>query len=146
MKRILAVLVGPLLALACASGHAQQDAATLAEQPEGDAQRGRLVFGPCRSCHFTDARAGHGNGPNLYRIFGKVAGKQAGFDYYSEPLRAAQFVWTPRVLDAWLAAPMQVLPGTTMMSPGVPDAAQRADLIAYLQLVSVRETDDAGEP
>jgi len=108
--------------------------------PRGDPERGRLVFGGCRSCHFTEAGAGHGNGPNLHRIFGKVAGKQAGFDYYSPELKAAQFVWTPGVLYVWLENPMASIPGTTMMSAGVPDPQERADLIAYLELVTVRFT------
>ena len=106
--------------------------------PRGDPELGRLVFGRCRSCHVTAAAAGHGNGPNLHRIFGKVAGKQAGFDYYSPELKAAQFVWTPNVLYVWLENPMASMPGTTMMSAGVPDPQERADLIAYLELVTVR--------
>jgi cytochrome c len=106
--------------------------------PRGDPERGRLVFGPCRSCHFTDAGAGHGNGPNLHRIFGKVAGKQEGFKYYSPEFKAARYVWTPNVLYIWLENPMASLPTTTMMSAGVPDPQERADLIAYLELVSVR--------
>jgi len=81
---------------------------------------------------------GHNNGPNLHRIFGKVAGKQAGFDYYSEDFKAAQFVWTPEVMFAWLENPMVMFPGSTMMSLGVPDLQQRADLIAFLMLASVR--------
>ena len=34
---------------------------------------------------------------------------------------------------------MQATPGTTMMSNGVPDPGQRADLVAYLQQVSMLE-------
>ncbi|MCB1706952.1 MAG: c-type cytochrome, partial [Halioglobus sp.] len=105
----------------------------------GDPERGRLVFASCRSCHYTDPRLGHGNGPNLHRIFGKIAGKQPGFDYYSVQLQAAEFVWTPQLLYAWLENPMQATPGTTMMSNGVPDPGQRADLVAYLQQVSMLE-------
>lgn len=138
MKRLMACLVFPGLLLFCLSTHAQLDSGEDAKMPPGDRERGRLVFAPCRSCHFTQAQAGHGNGPNLHRIFGKVAGKQAGFAYYSAPLKAAQFVWTPELLYAWLEAPMASLKGTTMMSAGVPDARRRADLIAYLEWVSVR--------
>ena len=105
----------------------------------GDAQRGRLVFGPCRTCHYPEAAMGHNNGPNLHRIFGKVAGKQAGFAYYSEPFKAAQFVWTPQLMDAWLENPMAMFPGSSMMSLGVPDPRRRADLIAFLEQASVRE-------
>jgi cytochrome c len=116
------------------------------QQPEGDeaplvgdAQRGRLAFGPCRTCHYPEAVMGHKNGPNLHRIFGKVAGKQAGFAYYSEPFKAAQFVWTPQLMDAWLENPMAMFPDSSMMSLGEPDPQRRADLIAYLEQASVRE-------
>jgi len=145
MKHLL--LAAASLLLVATSGSAQElesPAANQAESspeillPHGDPERGRLVFGGCRSCHFTEAGAGHGNGPNLHRIFGKVAGKQLGFDYYSSELKAAQFVWTPTVLYVWLENPMASIPGTTMMSAGVPDPQERADLIAYLELVTVR--------
>jgi cytochrome c len=105
----------------------------------GDAQRGRLVFGPCRTCHYPQKFMGHNNGPNLHRIFGKFAGKQAGFDYYSDAFKSAQFVWTPQLMFAWLENPMAMFPDSSMMSLGVPDAQQRADLIAYLKQASVRE-------
>ena len=118
----------------------------LAQQPEGeeaplvgDVERGRLAFGPCRTCHYPEAAMGHNNGPNLHRIFGKVAGKQAGFAYYSDTLKAAQFVWTPQLMDAWLENPMVMFPDSSMMSLGVPDPQRRADLIAFLEQASVRE-------
>lgn len=107
--------------------------------PPGDPAKGRLVFGPCRTCHYPEAAMGHNNGPNLHRIFGKVVGEQPGFEYYSEDFKNAQFVWTPELMFAWLENPMAMFPGSTMMSLGVPDAQQRADLIAYLKQASVRE-------
>jgi cytochrome c len=143
--RAVRALAGAGLAIVSAAGFAQElDPSVEMLLLQGDAQRGRLVFGPCRACHFTEAEAGHGNGPNLSRIFGKVAGKQAGFEYYSPELLAAQFVWTPAVMYAWLESPMASVPGTSMMSAGVPDLGQRADLVAYLQKVSVQEVSDQG--
>ena len=100
---------------------------------------GRLVFGPCRTCHYPDAFMGHNNGPNLSGIFGKVVGKQPGFDYYSEAFKRAQFVWTPQLINAWLENPMKMFPDSSMMSPGVPDPQDRADLIAYLIQASARD-------
>lgn len=145
MKRLL--LAAALLVLGATFGSAQESEPPAAIQsdsspeillPRGDPERGRLVFGRCRSCHFTEAGAGHSNGPNLHRIFGQVAGKQAGFEHYSPELKEAQFVWTPTVLYVWLENPMAAMPGTTMMSAGVPDPQDRADLVAYLELVTVR--------
>ncbi len=115
-------------------------AAAIAEELPlaGDAERGRLVFAPCRTCHYPEPAMGHNNGPNLHRIFGKVAGKQPGFRYYSKTFREAEFVWTPQLMYAWLEDPMRMFPESTMMSLGVPDAQARADLIAYLMQASVR--------
>jgi cytochrome c len=115
--------------------------AALAEETalRGDAERGRLVFGPCKTCHYAEAVMGHNNGPNLHGIFGRVAGKQEGFDYYSEVFKAADFVWTPAIMDAWLADPMAMFPESSMMSLGVPDPQRRADLIEYLRAAAVRD-------
>ncbi len=133
-RRLIAVLL-----LVPAWALAQVPGADQVSVPEGDPERGRLVFGPCRTCHYPDAFMGHNNGPNLHRIFGKVAGKQPGFAYYSETFKQANFVWTPQLLYLWLADPLAMFPGTTMMSLGVPDPQDRADLIAYLKLASTRE-------
>jgi cytochrome c len=124
-----------LLLLAVAPAGAQTDTTMM---PEGDPERGRLVFGQCRTCHYPEPEVGHNNGPSLYRIFGQVAGKQPGFAYYSETFRNAQFVWTPQLLYLWLADPLAMFPGTTMMARGIPDPQQRADLVAYLKRASVR--------
>ena len=106
----------------------------LAEPLTGDVERGRVVFGACRTCHYPDKGAGHQNGPSLWNIFGQRAGAQEGFAYYSAALRPSGLVWSREYLDAWLANPSGFLPGTTMMSLGVPDPQARADLIAYLAL------------
>jgi cytochrome c len=103
--------------------------------------RGRLVFGRCRTCHYPEAFMGHNTGPNLSGIFGKVAGKQTGFEYYSERFRSAQFVWTPQLMYAWLEAPMAMFPDSSMMSLGVPDAQDRADLIAFLMEATRRDAE-----
>jgi cytochrome c len=130
------VLAGLLLAVALLP---VVTAPAAAQALSGDPERGRLVFGMCKTCHYAEPYMGHNNGPNLHRIFGKVAGKQPGFDYYSDVFKAAEFVWTPAMMDSWLADPMGMFPGSTMMSLGVPDPQRRADLIEYLKAASVRE-------
>ncbi len=133
-----------LLALLVAFGAVAASAGDWDLPLAGDPERGRLVFGPCRTCHYPDAFMGHNFGPNLHRIFGKVAGKQPGFDGYSETFRAARFVWTPQMMYAWLEDPMAMFPESTMMSLGVPDPQQRADLIAFLLRATLRD-DPAAE-
>jgi cytochrome c len=117
---------------------AQLESSLATPSPRGDASRGRLVFAPCRSCHYAQKEMGHNNGPNLHRIFGKVVGKQAGFEYYSAQFKSAENVWTPEFMYVWLESPQKMFPESTMMSLGIADPQQRADLIAYLQQASVR--------
>ena len=126
-------------ALCCASLLLSGPIAAQAPMPSGNAERGRLEFGVCRTCHYAEAVMGHNNGPSLHRIFGKVVGKQEGFHYYSDEFQAAQFVWTPELMFVWLENPMAMFPGSSMMSAGVPDPQKRADLIEFLRQASVRE-------
>ena len=113
--------------------------------PAGDYERGRLLFGQCRTCHYPEKEMGHNNGPSLHRIFGQVAGKQPGFEHYSETFREAEFVWTPQLLFLWLADPLAMFPDTTMMARGIPDPQQRADLVTYLKRASVRGVEPSPE-
>ena len=135
--RILALLsLGCLLHLSQPVAAQAADASVML--PLGNAERGRLVFGPCRTCHYPEEFMGHNNGPNLNGIFGKVAGKQEGFEYYSDTFKQSQFVWTPQLMYVWLENPMKMFPDSTMMSLGVPDPYERADLIAFLLKASAR--------
>jgi cytochrome c len=85
----------------------------------------------CEACHSLGKGGVNMIGPNLYGFFGKRVGTVAGFDY-SNAVANADFVWTPRALDAWLVQPSRFLPGNRMTFAGVGDAGDRADLIAYL--------------
>ncbi len=116
-----------LLVVVLASG------ATHAALPAGDAERGRQVFQPCRTCHYPEPGFGNYNGPSLSGIFGRKAGTREGFAGYSKTLQDAGFVWTPELLDAWLASPGEFLADSTMIFVGIQDPQARADLIAYLQ-------------
>ena len=78
---------------------------------------------------------GHNNGPSLWNIIGQRAGKQPGFEY-SEAFRKVDFIWTEQLLDIWLQDPAKFIAGNTMMSLGVKDPQQRADLIEYLKTFS----------
>ena len=104
-----------------------------AELPMGDPERGRQVFQPCLTCHYPEPGFGNYNGPSLTGIFGRKAGTREGFNGYSKVLRESGFVWTPELLDAWLASPGEFLADSTMIFVGIPGRQARADLIAYLQ-------------
>ena len=100
---------------------------------EGDLENGRRVFARCRSCHTLPEGGANMTGPNLWGLFGREAGAHPDFRY-SEALQAADFQWEAEQLDQWLAAPREFLPGNRMAFAGIPDEADRRDLIAYLKV------------
>lgn len=127
----------PAPAFPTASGLGEQTVLTtdayLAAEPyaSADPVAGERAAAFCRACHTLGEGEQAMLGPNLYGIFGREAGTVPGYNY-SEVLKDAGFVWTPRALDAWLAQPARFLPGNRMAFAGVSDAGARADLIAYL--------------
>ena len=44
--------------------------------------------------------------------------------------------WVPNELDTFLTKPENVVPGTRMIFPGLPDQQERADIITYLNTQS----------
>ncbi|CAN7668601.1 c-type cytochrome [Variovorax paradoxus] len=94
-----------------------------------DAVRGEQVYARCLACH---ALAVDRVGPRHCGLFGRLAGSVPGFTY-SEAMKKSKIVWNDKTLDRFLAKPLAMVPGTAMTYDGVPDAAERADLIAYLK-------------
>lgn len=98
-----------------------------------DAARGEQLYEQrCGACHGLDADR---VGPRHRGVFGRAAGSVAGFAY-SPALMHARMTWNDKTLDAWLADPERLLPGQRM-GYSVPEAADRADIIAYLRQVSM---------
>ena len=94
-----------------------------------DAQHGEQVYARCLACH---ALAYDRVGPRHCGLLGRRAGSVPGFDY-SEAMKHSQLRWDAKTLQRFLADPTGVVPGTRMTYAGVPDAQDRADLIAYLE-------------
>ncbi|MEM9717575.1 MAG: cytochrome c family protein, partial [Pseudomonadota bacterium] len=74
-------------------------------------------------------------GPYLHGVVGRNVGSADGFGY-SGNLVAVADVWTPEALDGFLESPSGYAPGTTMAFAGLKKAADRANLIAYLNETS----------
>jgi cytochrome c len=94
-----------------------------------DAARGEQLYARCAACH---ALASDRVGPRHCGLLGRRAGSVPGF-LYTDAMKSSKLVWDEKTLDRFLAEPMAVLPGTSMTYDGVPDAQDRADLIAYLR-------------
>ena len=90
------------------------------------------AYSACAACHSTDGT--NGLGPSLKGVYGRKAGSAAGFRY-SPAMKKATTVWDDKSLDNFLADTQKAIPGNVMPYPGVPDAAQRVEIIAYLKTV-----------
>lgn len=102
---------------------------------DGDAERGATVFRACASCHSLRAD-GNMTGPSLAGMWGRKAGSLASFERYSSALKASGLAWDAATLDAWIKSPKAIVADTTMTFPGIADARQRDDLIAFLHEVT----------
>ena len=85
----------------------------------------------CATCHTTNLSDPVRQGPSLFKIVGRPAGKIDGF-HYSAGFAKADFVWDEARLDAWLTNPQEMIPGAVMAyRQSKPEA--RAAVIAYLK-------------
>lgn len=100
-----------------------------------DADAGRHAFGQCAACHTIGQGRQALAGPNLYGVMGRIVASDARFGY-TQALKDHGGRWDDVRMDAWLAAPSRVVPGTRMAFAGVRDPLERADLIAYLRVES----------
>jgi cytochrome c len=105
--------------------------ATGAARADGDAVRGEKKFGDCAACHKLEAGANN-VGPSLHGIFARKAGELADFRY-SPAIKRSGITWSPETLDKFITDPQALVPGNRMPYAGMAAAADRADLIAYLQ-------------
>ena len=120
---VLGLLNGLIIALLAAANHALAS---------GDPERGQSLYqSRCASCHSIEY---NGVGPAHKALYGRKAGSAPDYAY-SRALQHATVVWREKTLDKWLAAPEKLIPGQKM-GFAVPDAKDRADVIAYLKKVA----------
>jgi cytochrome c len=108
--------------------------ASASELAQGDPKHGRAIYeSRCEACHSLD----HSRiGPAHRGVFGRRAGAVPGYAY-SEALQHSNVVWDSQSLDRWLTNPEAFIPGQKM-SYSVPDARDRADVIAFLMSSDAR--------
>ena len=104
--------------------------ATQAAWADGDATAGAQIFKKCAVCHSPDAGVNK-VGPSLHGIVGRHSGSIDTFNY-SPAMKAFNKDWTPELLDTYLTDPRGTVAGTKMIFPGLKEAKDRQDVIAYL--------------
>jgi len=97
-----------------------------------NSENGRKLFATCAVCHAPNQVTS--TGPDLRGVVGRKSGSVPGFRY-SRALKNTKFIWDEVRLDAYLAEPQVAVPGNAMPFPGLPEATERQDLIAYLKTV-----------
>jgi len=81
------------------------------------------------SCHSVEADRNNPAGPNLAGVVGRKAA--AGDFRYSPALRQSNITWTRAKLEAFLAGPSALVPGTRMVV-GVNNATERKAIVDFL--------------
>jgi cytochrome c2 len=101
----------------------------------GDAAKGETVFKKCKICHQVGPTAKNAVGPDQNNLIGRKAGTGEGFKYSDAMKEAGDkgMVWTEENIDKYLADPKNFIPKNKMAFVGLPDAQDRADVIAYLK-------------
>ncbi len=97
---------------------------------DGDAAAGKAVFRKCAICH-SPSQGQNRVGPSLYAVYDRPAGIVPNYSY-SDAMKNSGKVWNPATLDIYLTNPRALVPGTKMSFAGLPNAADRANVIAYL--------------
>ena len=95
-----------------------------------DVDAGKTTFNKCKACH--SEKAGENKvGPSLFGVVGRPSASVAGYKY-SDPMTNAKLTWDAATLDKWLTKPADLVKGTKMVFPGLPNQADRDNVIAYL--------------
>ncbi|QTP57796.1 c-type cytochrome [Billgrantia antri] len=115
-----------LIAASVSTGFSTLAAVAEAQDVSGE----RLFQQRCSACHTLQSHQ-NGFGPHLAGVIGRTAGS-IETARYSDALRNSGIVWDRGALEAFLAAPSEVVPGTRM-TVSIPDPAQRAAIISYLE-------------
>jgi cytochrome c len=127
-NRIHAIRPGMLglLLLMCSLGTVPAASAdeTAPEVPE--------AFETCISCHAYQPDEPALEGPTLWQVVGRRIASLDSFEY-SAGLRKVEGTWDRPTLDRFLAAPKAFAPGIEMAFGGVRDAAERAEVIDFLE-------------
>jgi cytochrome c len=100
---------------------------------KADATHGEQIAKVCLQCHTFDKGGANKIGPNLFGVLEENIASAPGYTFSSALLADKDKQWNPDELNVWLWHPQDFAKGTKMTFAGLPKAADRADVIKYLQ-------------
>jgi len=111
---------------------------TASAELAGDAERGKVIFEQCASCHMVGDEAENMTGPLLNGLFQRPAASVKDFEYSQDILRVGKkgLVWDYDTLGIYLQNPKNLVSQTNMDFAGLKVEQDRADVMAYLRLFS----------
>lgn len=90
------------------------------------------TWAKCAACHSLAEGNTSMLGPNLHGVVGRKAGSLEGFAY-SPAMKASEIVFTAEKLDAFLAAPQEVIPQNRMPFSGLKNPGDRVAVICKIK-------------
>ena len=102
---------------------------------QANVEGGKDIARQCLQCHSFEKGGAKKIGPNLWNIVGNKKASEPGYPY-SKALQDKGGAWTYADLNHFLAKPREFVKGTKMTFAGLKKVQQRADLIAYLRILS----------
>lgn len=105
---------------------------------KADPAKGEVAFVKrCALCHTAADGGVNKQGPNLWGVIGAKRAHLGTFTY-SDVMKAKGGEWDFESVNEFVAKPAAYLRGTKMAFVGVSNAAERADIIAYLRAQSAK--------
>jgi cytochrome c len=89
-------------------------------------------FERCIACHSYQKDEPLQEAPPLWGVVGRKVASVEGFDY-SAAMKSQAGAWDRARLDQFLTNPKAVVPGTNMKLGGIPDPAERAVVLDFLE-------------
>ncbi len=90
------------------------------------------AFEPCLACHSYLKDEPLQEAPPLWGIVGRKVASAEGFDY-SPALKSLAGTWDRPRLDRFLTNPRAIVPAPQMTMGGIPDPAERAAVLDFLE-------------